>query len=255
MLTRDDRGKLVKATKKKKIRRFEKFNAQAGGYGAGLVDEVLNEWKRRKVAKRQVKTLRLEKDALMVDMDLLQEENEEAFAANQKCLEDQLKKTVNDANSAKEKLEVTVAKLTDAKASNIWKAKRFLPEDINKYRKSLPISFSIVTPASKGCQDGISNQTACCNAIAGYKENITKNVYELCHVSLKDIFFQGVYNKDVKYFQLIVSSVALLIIFSKRKAKAMTLMKLDQLLYCVGSWISCFIEFIDMVYAGINTEL
>ncbi|KAK1382859.1 TPX2 domain-containing protein [Heracleum sosnowskyi] len=116
MLTLDDRGKLAKATKKKKIIRFEKYYARVGGYGAGLVDELLREGKRRKVAERQVKTLRQENGGLIADMDLLQEEAEEGFVADRKRLEDQVSKVVDDANRAKEKLEVAGTKLTDAEA-------------------------------------------------------------------------------------------------------------------------------------------
>lgn len=81
-----------------------------------------------------------------------------------------------------------------------------------------PLVFPNVSPVTKGCHDGVSDQRACCNAIAGYashlqkqsfttnlqaldcaatlgmklqKENITKNVYELCHISLKDFSLQG----------------------------------------------------------------
>ncbi|CAK9166913.1 unnamed protein product [Ilex paraguariensis] len=70
----------------------------------------------------------------------------------------------------------------------------------------------------KGCANGISNQTACCDAMDSYvahlqkqsfitnlqaldcaaslgmklqKANITKNVYSLCHISLKDFSLQA----------------------------------------------------------------
>ncbi|KAL1834330.1 hypothetical protein ACET3Z_003981 [Daucus carota] len=86
-----------------------------------------------------------------------------------------------------------------------------------KINKVCPLVFPDVSPVTKGCHDGVSDQRACCNALAGYasrlqkqsfttnlqaldcaatlgmklqKENITKNVYELCHISLKDFSLQ-----------------------------------------------------------------
>lgn len=81
-----------------------------------------------------------------------------------------------------------------------------------------PLVFPKVSPVLKGCGNGMSNQTACCNTMASYvshlqkqsfttnlqaldcaaslgmklqKANITKNVYNLCHISLKDFSLQG----------------------------------------------------------------
>lgn len=81
-----------------------------------------------------------------------------------------------------------------------------------------PLDFPNANPVMKGCGNEISNQTACCNAMAGYvshlqkqsfttnlqaldcaaslgmklqKVNITKNVYDLCHITLKDFSLQG----------------------------------------------------------------
>lgn len=107
-----------------------------------------------------------------------------------------------------------------------WLANKHNPSQAKKVLRGLsncninkvcPLVFPNVSPVTKGCQDGVSDLRACCNAIAGYashlqkqsfttnlqaldcaatlgmklqKENITKNVYELCHISLKDFSLQ-----------------------------------------------------------------
>ncbi|XP_057962004.1 uncharacterized GPI-anchored protein At1g61900 [Malania oleifera] len=84
--------------------------------------------------------------------------------------------------------------------------------------KACPLLFPNISHVTVGCGNGISNQTACCNAMDSYmsylqrqsfitnlqalncaaslrmklqKENITKNVYSLCHISLKDFSVQA----------------------------------------------------------------
>ncbi|KAA8520061.1 hypothetical protein F0562_014317 [Nyssa sinensis] len=83
--------------------------------------------------------------------------------------------------------------------------------------KVCPLVFPNIKHVTKGCGNGISNLTACCNAMEGYvsrlqkqsfitnlqaldctaslgmklqKANITKNVYRLCRISLKDFSLQ-----------------------------------------------------------------
>ncbi|CAL5408370.1 unnamed protein product [Camellia sinensis] len=80
-----------------------------------------------------------------------------------------------------------------------------------------PLVFPNMSNVSKGCGNGITNQTACCNAMESYvsrlqkqsfitnlqavncaaslgmklqKANITENVYNLCRISLKDLSLQ-----------------------------------------------------------------
>lgn len=83
--------------------------------------------------------------------------------------------------------------------------------------KVCPLNFPDMRHVAMGCGNGISNQTACCSAMGSYvthlqkqsfitnlqaldcaaslgtklrKSNITKNVYSLCHISLKDFSLQ-----------------------------------------------------------------
>ncbi|KAK2974819.1 hypothetical protein RJ640_005603 [Escallonia rubra] len=87
-----------------------------------------------------------------------------------------------------------------------------------KINKVCPLVFPNMSPITKGCGNGISNQTACCNEMESYvshlqkqsfitnlqaldcaaslgmklqKANVTKNVYNLCRISLKDFSLQG----------------------------------------------------------------
>ncbi|KAF5760493.1 putative uncharacterized GPI-anchored protein-lke [Helianthus annuus] len=84
--------------------------------------------------------------------------------------------------------------------------------------KVCPLVLPNVGPVARGCGDEISNQTSCCTAMEGYvshlqkqsfltnlqalncaaslgkklqKENITKDVYKLCHISLQDFSLQA----------------------------------------------------------------
>lgn len=82
-----------------------------------------------------------------------------------------------------------------------------------------PLVLPNVRPVARGCGDEItSNQASCCSAMESYvshlqkqsfltnlqalncaaslgkklqKENITNNVYNLCHISLQDFSLQG----------------------------------------------------------------
>lgn len=81
-----------------------------------------------------------------------------------------------------------------------------------------PLVFPNMRHVANSCGNGISNQTACCDAMDSYVShlqkqtlitnlqaldcatslglklqtyNITKNVYRLCHISLKDFSLQG----------------------------------------------------------------
>lgn len=87
---------------------------------------------------------------------------------------------------------------------------------------SLPLVCPLVFPnmknITKACGDGMNNQTTCCNTVERYvshlqrqsfvtnlqaldcaaslglmlqKDNVSKNVYNLCHISLKDFSVQG----------------------------------------------------------------
>ncbi|KAL8268047.1 hypothetical protein R6Q59_001845 [Mikania micrantha] len=84
--------------------------------------------------------------------------------------------------------------------------------------KVCPLVLPNVGPVTRGCGDEISNQTSCCTAMGAYishlqkqsfltnlqalncaaslgkklqKENITNNVYKLCHISLQDFSLQA----------------------------------------------------------------
>ncbi|KAI7751050.1 hypothetical protein M8C21_032070 [Ambrosia artemisiifolia] len=83
--------------------------------------------------------------------------------------------------------------------------------------KVCPLVLPNVGPVARGCGNDISNQTSCCTAMEGYvshlqkqsfltnlqalncaaslgkklqKQNITNNVYKLCHISLQDFSLQ-----------------------------------------------------------------
>ncbi|XP_058198090.1 uncharacterized GPI-anchored protein At1g61900 isoform X1 [Rhododendron vialii] len=84
--------------------------------------------------------------------------------------------------------------------------------------KVCPLAFPNMNSVTVGCGNGISNQTACCNAMEIYvsllqkqsfitnlqalncaaslgkklqKANITENIYNLCHIGLKDFSLQA----------------------------------------------------------------
>ncbi|KAE9594675.1 hypothetical protein Lalb_Chr18g0056311 [Lupinus albus] len=86
-----------------------------------------------------------------------------------------------------------------------------------KINKACPLVFPDMGHVAKGCGDGISNKSACCNAMEGYvshlqkqsfitnlqaldcadtlamklkRSNITEDIYGLCHISLKDFSLQ-----------------------------------------------------------------
>lgn len=81
-----------------------------------------------------------------------------------------------------------------------------------------PLVLPDTKQVAKGCGDGISNKTACCNAMESYvshlqkqsfitnlqaldcaetlamklkRSKVTEDVYSLCHISLKDFSLQG----------------------------------------------------------------
>lgn len=81
-----------------------------------------------------------------------------------------------------------------------------------------PLVFPNMKNITKACGDGMNNQTRCCNTVERYvshlqrqsfvtnlqaldcaaslglklqKDNVSKNVYNLCHISLKDFSVQG----------------------------------------------------------------
>ncbi|KAJ9563110.1 hypothetical protein OSB04_008270 [Centaurea solstitialis] len=83
--------------------------------------------------------------------------------------------------------------------------------------KVCPLVLPNVRPVARGCGDGISNRSSCCSAMESYvshlqrqsfltnlqalncaaslgkrlqKENITNNVYNLCHITLQDFSLQ-----------------------------------------------------------------
>ncbi|XP_047327124.1 uncharacterized GPI-anchored protein At1g61900 [Impatiens glandulifera] len=86
-----------------------------------------------------------------------------------------------------------------------------------KINKACPLIFPDMKHITKGCRDGIKNKTSCCRAMKSYvdhlqsqsfvtnlqalncatslgnklqKANITENLYNLCHISLKDFSLQ-----------------------------------------------------------------
>ncbi|KAK6793347.1 hypothetical protein RDI58_006800 [Solanum bulbocastanum] len=87
-----------------------------------------------------------------------------------------------------------------------------------KNNKVCPLVFPNMKNITKACGDGMNNQTKCCNTVERYvshlqrqrfvtnlqaldcaaslglklqKDNVNKNVYNLCHISLKDFSVQG----------------------------------------------------------------
>lgn len=119
------------------------------------------------------------------------------------------------------------ARVNDCKSIVLrWLARKLDPSRAKKVLRGLsncnvnavcPLVFPDMRHVAKGCADGISNQTACCSAMESYvshlqkqsfitnlqaldcaaslgmklkKSNITKNVYSLCHISLKDFSLQ-----------------------------------------------------------------
>ncbi|XP_061347915.1 uncharacterized GPI-anchored protein At1g61900-like [Gastrolobium bilobum] len=107
-----------------------------------------------------------------------------------------------------------------------WIASKLDPSDAKKVLRGLsncnlnkvcPLVFPDMKQVAKGCGNGISNKTACCNAMESYvshlqkqrfitnlqalncaetlamklkKSNINEDVYSLCHISLKDFSLQ-----------------------------------------------------------------
>ncbi|KAB1199499.1 hypothetical protein CJ030_MR0G022792 [Morella rubra] len=126
-----------------------------------------------------------------------------------------------------------------------WLASKLGPSHAKKVLRGLsncnvnkvcPLVFPNMKHVAMGCGDGASNQTACCSAMGSYvshlqkqsfitnlqaldcaaslgiklrKSNITKNIYSLCHISLKDFSLQGLQNDDVTRFVLFASSIVL----------------------------------------------
>nr|KYP72878.1 putative GPI-anchored protein At1g61900 family [Cajanus cajan] len=107
-----------------------------------------------------------------------------------------------------------------------WVASKLEPSQAKKVLRGLsncnvnkvcPLVFPDTKQVAKGCADGMSNKTACCNAMESYvshlqkqsfitnlqaldcaetlatklkRSNITADVYGLCHISLKDFSLQ-----------------------------------------------------------------
>ncbi|KAK7303293.1 hypothetical protein RJT34_14196 [Clitoria ternatea] len=107
-----------------------------------------------------------------------------------------------------------------------WVASKLEPSNAKKVLRGLsncnvnkvcPLVFPDTKQVAKGCGDGISNKTACCNAMESYvshlqkqsfitnlqaldcaetlalklkRSSITEDVYSLCHISLKDFSLQ-----------------------------------------------------------------
>jgi hypothetical protein len=100
-----------------------------------------------------------------------------------------------------------------------------------------PLVFPDMRHVAKGCGNGISNKTECCSAMESYvshlqkqslvtnlqalncattlgmklqRSNITKDVYSLCHITLKDFSLQGwcfqFFNKLFFFFFSLVPS-------------------------------------------------
>jgi len=101
-----------------------------------------------------------------------------------------------------------------------------------------PLLFPDTMQVAKSCGDGISNKTACCNAMESYVShlqkqsfitnlqaldcaetlamklkgsNITADIYGLCHISLKDFSLQGWFLLSVLFS--IMNSLSIPIIF------------------------------------------
>lgn len=95
------------------------------------------------------------------------------------------------------------------------------------YLSACPLVLPDVSPVSRGCGDGMNDQISCCSAMDSYishlqkqsfltnlqalncatslgmklqKANITKNIYNLCHISLKDFSLQGLFCVSLIYF-------------------------------------------------------
>ncbi|KAF8414090.1 hypothetical protein HHK36_002089 [Tetracentron sinense] len=118
-------------------------------------------------------------------------------------------------------------KINDCKSIVLrWLARRLDPSPANKVLRGLsncnvnrvcPLIFPDMRNVTKDCGNGISNRASCCSAMESYvshlqkqsfitnlqaldcaallgmrlqKVNITKNVYSLCHITLKDFSLQ-----------------------------------------------------------------
>ncbi|KAG2410105.1 putative GPI-anchored protein [Vigna angularis] len=89
---------------------------------------------------------------------------------------------------------------------------------LHDWLSACPLVFPDTMQVARGCGDGISNKTACCNAMESYvshlqkqslimnlqaldcaktlamklkRSKITADIYGLCHITLKDFFLQG----------------------------------------------------------------
>ncbi|KAK6932313.1 SPARK domain [Dillenia turbinata] len=103
-----------------------------------------------------------------------------------------------------------------------------------KVNKVCPLVFPDMGRVVETCGNGMSNETACCNAMELYvshlqnqsfitnlqaldcaaslgrklqKENITKNIYNLCHISLKDLSVQGQYSITLLFITCILELI------------------------------------------------
>lgn len=124
--------------------------------------------------------------------------------------------------------DISIRVVNDCKSIVLrWLASKLEPSKAKEVLRGLancnlnkvcPLVLPNVRPVARGCQDELSNQTSCCSAMENYvshlqkqsfltnlqalncasslgkklqKENITNNVYNLCHISLQDFSLQA----------------------------------------------------------------
>lgn len=133
-----------------------------------------------------------------------------------------------DAMGLRRPSDISTTVINDCKSIVLrWLASKLEPSRAKEVLRGLancnlnkvcPLVLPNVRPVAQGCRDDISNQTSCCSSMESYvshlqkqsfltnlqalncaaslgkklhKENITNNVYNLCHITLQDFSLQA----------------------------------------------------------------
>ncbi|XP_071706368.1 uncharacterized GPI-anchored protein At1g61900-like [Rutidosis leptorrhynchoides] len=133
-----------------------------------------------------------------------------------------------DAMGLRRPSDISAKVINDCKSIVLrWLASKLEPSGAKEVLRGLancnlnkvcPLVLPNVGPVARGCKDVISNQTSCCSSMESYvshlqkqsfltnlqalncaaslgkklqKENITNNVYNLCHITLQDFSLQA----------------------------------------------------------------
>lgn len=133
-----------------------------------------------------------------------------------------------DAMGLRRPSEISNRVINDCKSIVLrWLASKLEPSRAKEVLRGLancnlnkvcPLVLPNVRPVARGCEDELSNRTSCCSAMESYvshlqkqsfltnlqalncasslgkklqKENVTNNVYNLCHISLQDFSLQA----------------------------------------------------------------